>query len=344
MKPRSDAMKPYPQLHRFLSNHSRKKLLVATHAGCDIDAFAAAAALRPLFRKYRLSATIGVPDHLNADARHLAKHFSIPFTLNPDPAAFDAVLLIDLHSLHSLGSLRSPLLAAHLPLFLLDHHASKKKLLPASQSLVDSTAVSSTVLVHRILTAFGLSIDKTTAVLIAAGIVFDSAQFLQGNSEAFRIMADCLERARMPYPNLLALLAERKTLGERIAVLKAAQRVSLFRANDFLFAFTHVGYFDSSAANALVLLGADIAFAASEENSQTLVLARASNSFLRSARMHVGKDIMEKLPAFFKGQGGGHAGAASFTGAAKREAVLEKCRELCLAFLKRKGKVTLKKI
>ena len=56
----------------FLSQAKGKRLLLLTHAGCDVDALSAAAALKLALEKH-CQPVLGVPEHLNLAAKALAK-------------------------------------------------------------------------------------------------------------------------------------------------------------------------------------------------------------------------------------------------------------------------------
>src|SRR3990167_8019247 len=99
----------------------KKKVLLLTHAGCDVDALSAAAGIYfSLKGKSRI--TIGVPDHLNVNAAALAKNLSIPFTVNPALSEFDAVACIDFNEHGMLGSMKTAFSGFKGEKFHIDHH------------------------------------------------------------------------------------------------------------------------------------------------------------------------------------------------------------------------------
>ncbi|MBI5553548.1 MAG: DHH family phosphoesterase [Candidatus Diapherotrites archaeon] len=313
----------------------KKKKLALTHAGADVDSLASAAALHYSFP----NVSIGIPDHMNLNAKKLAESLAVPYSINPDFSAYDALILLDFNSLPQAGSLGPAIRAFSGPVALIDHHM-KGIDKPASPGLsfTDSKAVSTTELVYRLVRSSKKKLSPKAAQLIAAGIVTDSAGFLIADHNTFRIMGEVMQAGKFSCAHLLALLRTEPDDYEKIAKLKAAKRLQLWKAGPFLVACTQVGCFESSSASALVKLGADVVFAGDAQKGKTLVSARASDAFLSVTGFNLARDVMENLSDSFNGAGGGHAGAAGFNGRAKRiEPQLQKCVELTTAFIQKKA-------
>jgi nanoRNase/pAp phosphatase (c-di-AMP/oligoRNAs hydrolase) len=327
-------------LKLFLSKtKAGSKLLIVTHFGADVDAIAAAAALFFALRK-RFKIEIAVPDHIGLQAKAFAQNIGIKYSIAPSNiSSFDALIIVDLNSFKMLGKMAQQVKAFRKPVLLIDHHEkSREKIASPGLAIVSSEFVSTTELIFDLLKQNKIPLGRQSAASIAAGIITDSAGFLVADHETFGIMAEVLKKSGMPFSGLLSLFQVAEDASEKIAKLKAARRVRIFRLGDFIAVSTTVGCFEADAATILVKIGADIAFAGSEEKG-VRISGRASNNFIKKTGFDLAKDVFEKLPGFFGGNGGGHAGAAAYNSdSGGIEAALQKCIALSFDFLKAKGK------
>ncbi|MFH1255707.1 MAG: DHH family phosphoesterase [Candidatus Diapherotrites archaeon] len=330
-------MNEFREFGEFLKKITGKKLLILTHSGADVDAIASAAALYLSLRK-KCPSYIGVPEHLNINAKALAENMEIPYIKNPLLKDFDALICVDFNSAEMAGKLSGELKEFRKPIFVLDHHAPAKQGITSKEnSIIKEEAISTTELVHDLLVAEKIPVTPQIASLIACGIITDSSSFLVADHETFKIMAEVMEKSQRNYPELLSLFKAKQDLSERIASLKSAKRASFFKTKNFIFAASEVGAFEATAANVLVRIGADAAFCGAVENGMVRVSGRASNRFLKATGLDLARDVFIPLSKNFEGDGGGHPGAAAFNGKAKDiESVLKKCVELLYNALPKK--------
>ncbi len=317
----------------------KKKVLLLTHSGCDVDALSAAAAVYfSLKGKSRL--TIGVPDHLNVNAAALAKSLSIPFAINPPVFSFDAIVCLDFNERGMLGQMKSNFLEFKGGKFHLDHHRKNaERLAPASNSLLGPKAVSTTEIVYDLLKATKLKIPKKAYLCIACGIISDSASFMVADHETFSIMAEVMRLAGAPYSKIIALFSVEKDFSEKVARLKAAKRCRIFRSGECVVAIAEIGAFEADAASALVRVGADAAFCGYADKGAVRISGRVNNYWMRKNGFDLARDVLGRLGSYFEGRGGGHAGAAGFNGSGDSvEGHLLKCVDLVHEFnLKKNG-------
>jgi nanoRNase/pAp phosphatase (c-di-AMP/oligoRNAs hydrolase) len=322
-------------LEKFFKTRKQKKILILTHAGCDVDAIASAGALYFCFKK-RQKISIGVPDHLNVFAKSLAEKLKVPFSINPGLEGIDALVLVDFNSFKMLGSMEQAVRDFKKPILLIDHHSKSTDKI-TKDIVLDSTAVATTEIVFKLLKKSKTKLSQAAAICIVAGIITDSANFLVAGKETFSIMSVALKETKKPFAEISSFFSVEQDISEKIAKLKAAKRVRIFKVSDFIVATTSVGCFEADAASALVRLGADIAFAGDVDNGKLKISARASNSFVRRTSFNLAKNVIERLEESFSGSGGGHAAAAAFNGKAETiESALQKCVELSQEFIKAK--------
>lgn len=320
---------------RSLSALFNKKVLLLTHAGCDIDSLGSAAAIR-FSLKGKAKISICVPDNLNVYSKKLAENLQIPYKINAPLKGFDAVVCLDFNRPAMLGSMRKEFESFGGEKYLIDHHRKEAEGFVAEKnSCVVDRAISTTELVYDLLKeTLGLKIPKKAYACIAAGIITDSASFSVADFETFDIMAQVMRGAQMTYSEITALFYLKKDLSEKIASLKAARRCRIFSSGGAIIAISEVGAFEADAAASLVRIGADVAFCGYADKGKIRVSGRANNNWLKENKFDLTKDVFAKLDAFFAGSGGGHAGAAGFTGEGEEAMpVLQKCAELVNEFL-----------
>ncbi len=324
-----------------LSSIKGKKILIVTHAGCDVDAIAAAAGLSfALSKKNKVE--IAVPQHIAKPAKAFAEKQKIPYHLNgfDDISSFGCLFLVDFNSLSMAGSAADAIKRFNGPIYLIDHHEKTgEKIGKRVNALINPEAVASCEIVFDLLQKNRIPIDERIATCIAAGIVTDSAHFQTANSKTFAIMAAVMQKNKKNLSWLLSLFSAPLTFDQKIAALKAAKRSRIFRINDFIAATADIGAFEADAASTLVKIGADIAFAGDSDDGKLRISGRAAQHVLKKTGFDLAKDVFQKMPAFYPGSGGGHAGAAGFNGEGEDiKAALMKCIELAREFFqKNKG-------
>ena len=183
----------------------------------------------------------------------------------------------------------------------------------------------------------GIQPDERIATLAASGLITDSAHFSFASKNSFRVMAEAMEIVKLGYHELQGLFSVEMDFSERIARLKAAQRSRIFRIGKHIAVTSDVGAFESQSAGAFIRIGADIAFVAMEEKGVARVSGRARYPFAEAFSLDLAKDIMQRLPEHFEGEGGGHVTAAAFTGKTDSpKKILKKCMDLLLEKVKEK--------
>jgi len=327
------------QLLKPLSSFKGRKIFLITHAGADVDAICAAGALFFSLRR-KNQAKVLVPDHISIQAKNVAKKLKIPFSISKGDYlnSADTLFLVDFNELRMSGSLASEIKGFKGQIFLIDHHAfAKKKIASPKNSLVNEKAVASCELVFDWIKDSHIRMDGKIATCIASGIVTDSAFFLTANSKTFAIMSETLKVSGKSFSSILRLFSVKQSLDEKIAKLKAAKRLRLFLVSKYLVATSDVGAYESDAASSLVKIGADIAFVGDSDEGKLRISGRASQHVVKSAGFDLAKHVFQRLPKYYPGSGGGHAGAAGFNGEGKDiNAALKQCVFLTKQFFKNK--------
>jgi len=313
-----------------------KKLLILTHAGSDLDAIASAGAIYFSLNK---KPVIGAIDHINQQAKSFAKKLSIPYSVNPSLKGFDAILAVDFNSIDLAGSLKEKLLLQKEKIFVIDHHSKGKKTIAfAKNSWIERSASSASELVFEWLKKNHALIPKKSALCIAAGILTDSNNFITAKAKTFGVMQTCLQTSGTNFSDITSLVKEREDTGEKIAKLKAAKRAKIYCLGKYIIVSTDIGAFGAEAAETLIQEGADVVFAGDLEKGSLQLSGRASPEILKETSLDLSEHIFQPLGNYFKGSGGGHAGAAGFNGFADSlEQVFQRALQLLESFLKKKN-------
>lgn len=283
-----------------------KRVLLLTHRNADADALASILLLDRMLKG--VDCTLGVADGIGLHARGLQKFAKKQIMVNPDPAEFDLLIIADCSTRGQLGNI--PIEKAK-KIIVIDHHSPHESLGKIAECHIDPGAASCTLQIRRLFPKFRL--DRESAILLLAGIAYDSAQLRLLGTGDFVLVAGLLEKFKLSYSEILEYMEEAPQISERIACLKAAQRAEFHRIGDYLIATTRVGSFEASAARALVRLGADIAFAACDKG-EARISARGRTNVIKENGIQLGKDILPKLGVLLGGSGSGHDSAAGANG------------------------------
>ena len=214
------------------------------------------------------------------------------------------------------------------PLIVIDHHARHPETESiATLSVADEAASSTCVVVYRLFKEADIKPSVAEAKALFLGIAFDTRHFILATSETLKIVAE-LTDAGVDAQETLSILSLPMDFSERIARLKAANRVKILRMKDWLIAFANISAYQASAARGLVALGADVAVVAGKKGNEIQVSFRASHKFYTETDVHVGRDLAKPLGEFLSGMGGGHSVSAGANGAGDVAACLKFCEKL----------------
>jgi len=99
---------------------------------------------------------------------------------------------------------------------------------------------------------------------------------------------------------------------QRVAIAKALSRVQTLDAGKWFLSYTRAGTNEGIVARALISAGADVALVCRRIQGESRLTARASRGATRDG-VHLG-ELMQQMVTRSGGEGGGHAGAAGWTG------------------------------
>jgi len=321
-------------LRRLLSG----RVLLLCHHNADPDSICSTYALKELAETLNSStkAEITLAGGASALSRRIMDALGIE-TTEASAAEADTLVVLDTASLRQLEDREEEVASADAPKVFIDHHSPRPEVERlAALYLVDEEATSTCEIVHGLYQRFGVTPSARAARALLLGIAYDSKHFTIGTPRTFRAVAELLE-IDGPVEEIVALLASEMDRSERIARLKAAQRMRIYDVEGWTLAASHVSSFQASAARGLLGLGADVAAVAGSSKGVIKVSLRSTDKFHRETAVHLGRDVAIPLGKEIGGAGSGHATAAGVNGEGRTQAALRRAVELISAEIRGQG-------
>ncbi len=288
-------------------------ILYLCHRNADSDALGSAFAL-----KEAIEGTIGIIDKCDRVASVIAKQLNIEFVINPADD-YDLVVVVDTSTSAQLNGFQLKNYAV------IDHHTTTS-LNENAAFYLHRNKSSTAEIVIGVLNSMGAPIMRRAAFALIAGIITDTGNFKHASSDSFKAVAELVELSGIEYSEVMDTLSSLpQDISMRIAFLKAAQRASIERVEDWIIVTSQVSSFGGAVASNLILTGADVAFVASKSDDVVKVSARARKCAL-NAGVNLAR-LMEEISVKFNGTGGGHEGAAGMDVYGDAENILAGCAE-----------------
>ncbi len=319
------------KLRDFIVKKNPKRCAIVCHHNADPDAICSAYALRDLLKKIvpALETYIVAPEGVSLPSKRIAEYMG-GIVFHDELEEPDIIVLVDTCTFAQLGILSNTLMESLCPLIVIDHHRPHSDVVKRASLLIsDETASSTCELIYLMFNELKVDLDPKVALALLTGIIYDSRRFINASSRTFRVAAELIDKGAN-HAEALKLLQVPMDISEKIARLKAAQRLKIYKIHGWLVVTSYVSSYEASAARALIDLGADVVFVAGGEKPEVRVSARSRTSFYQQTKIHLGRDVMEKVGVYIQGAGGGHATAAGANGIGDPEKVLELCIKLIL--------------
>jgi len=309
---------------------SRENILILCHQNADPDALGSAYALSQLISRKSPSKKVEVaaPEGVSRVGRQVLQHLPLSVISSPTLDNADILVLVDTNTLIQLGEFGALVRNSSKPLVLIDHHAPNQETVKlALLCIADEEASSTCEIVYGLFKEADVEPDRSVALALFLGIAYDSRHFIIAKSRTFWIAARLLD-AGLVVEEALPLLTLPLETSERVARLKAAQRLQWIRLKGWIVAVSKVGSYQSSAARALLVLGADVAVVGGERKGKLKISLRATKRFFDGTGVHLGRDIALPLGRLVGGMGGGHSTAAGVNGEGSLDEALKACMHL----------------
>ncbi len=306
---------PNSKKEDFLNFLKEKNLLITTHNLADIDAAASGIVLKYCFENYFPNQTVhltfsGFSKHTKSFVNKFSKkfpNFNFTFQENVDLSDIDVIVIVDSNNLDQIKIFDN--LDLDIPHIFIDHHINLRKNYPGNISLFNmifDNYSSTSEIVFEIINDCNINLPIPYRYFLVSAILTDSGFLKYGNTGTIKNLNNILQD-QLEIQDVLLLLEREVDLSEKIARIKALQRVKLIRINNWLIGVTHLSSFTASI---LIKVGFDVGIVVSEDKSDYRITTRAKKQICLKTGLHLGKIIREINNA----NGGGHDGAATLNG------------------------------
>ncbi|MCH2358553.1 MAG: DHH family phosphoesterase [Candidatus Poseidoniales archaeon] len=285
-------------------------LAVVTHRNGDMDtvgsACALASALGPLAR------ACGV--HLSALARAVTNRSRADFTCMDGsrplwPRRLGGVLVVDAASPSQLGLDLPP----GIPVCVLDHHSGGSDWGIAELHLNWPTSSAAEIVLAYLERHRPDTLDDPTRRLLLAGVVSDTGRFRHANAASLAAAARLVEGGGVDFSGFIEELEQVDLdYSQKVAVSRALNRVQVEQAGDWFLLHTSASTHEGVVARALLAAGADVALVVRKAKDEVRLVSRAGRRAVREG-VDLG-GLMAGLSSRIGGDGGGHPGAAGWSG------------------------------
>jgi len=285
------------------------------HGNADPDALGSAVALASIFPDTEVYA----PDGLDRISRILVERYALQLKEEVDISDYSSIVVVDTSSPKQLGPLGMEI-AGDERLIVIDHHATSGDW--RSPIMLIEQRSSCAEVVWGLITRWGRREDlsKEAAELLLAGIITDTGHFHFADRETFHTAYEIMEEADIELGDVLNGISAVRDISETISVLKGAQRMRFERCCGYIIAQSVGSAFEASISRAIVNLGADAVFVASQRKNRFRISARASYSIVKNGFNLA--ELLSELGAETFTEGGGHAAAAGVSGVGDAEAMI----------------------
>ena len=299
-------------LHEWLSEvTSQGPVAVVTGRNGDMDTVGSAVALASTHPNL-----LACGLHLGRVARRMVDKHRAPFRLLQSdattwPASLAGIVVVDAAAPDQTG-LNLP----SAPLCIIDHHATDGWSLSEHDLALKWDVRSTTeVIANYLLHHAPQALSQPVCEFLLAGLVTDTARFRHADGPAFATAAALIGAGELDYQAFIQELEDTTTSpSERGAILRGLKRVETTEAGPWTVLRTTAGTLEGRLASMLNGLGADAVVVTRHRDGQTRLTARAPRSSVL-AGVHLGR-LMEHVASSIGGEGGGHDGAAGWSGTA----------------------------
>ncbi len=313
-----------------------KSVLITTHESVDLDGFVSCYILKIFFTNYfNTKTTLYLSEFSKTTREYLQKvsqkfrELDFSFNENVDISKLDLIFILDTNNLAQVSVFdKLNITSAQIPFIFIDHHLNLKndyKNNLTSLNIINDEISSTSEIIYDMCEFFNFALELPYKFLLISAILTDSGFFKYGNNDTIMRISRLLDE-KLDLQEILSTLEFEQEISEKIARIKALQRLKLIRSKDWLIGTTHVSSFEAGVASLLINLGLDVSIVYSEKKRTFRISTRAKKSVCLKTGLHLGK-ILKEVAEEYEGSGGGHDGAASLNGANELKKVLNKIIE-----------------
>lgn len=284
-------------------------IAVITHRNGDMDTIGSGLVLaNALGSSVRACGT-----HLGTLARKMTESMQIDFMqIDADrpvlPRTLGGIIVVDCASPGQIG-FKLP----KVPICVIDHHASASEPWPEDAIIVSGDVSSTAEMIWDWMRDSGLKLSEDDATLLLAAIISDTGRFKHSRAGCHRRVEQISEASGVDSVDVIEKMeTEDLNQSQRFSILKAVSRAEAHEIAGMVVAMTRASTHEGMVAHALLGSGAHIALVHKKTPTGMRVTGRASRT-----ATELGADVgalMTRMATRLGGEGGGHPGAAGWSG------------------------------
>lgn len=328
----------FHSLAETLRKISSSNVSIITHSGGDPDSIGSAFVVSNIVAKLsgRTPPPMIVPEGETSLVNSILEHLRANSL--DEVVESDYYILVDVGSLGQLGPGVSRVAEKGPRIIVIDHHSFVQDNYPSgAQLFIREDYPSTSEIIFDLCISMGYTLSVKEAEALFLGLYYDTARLSIATAKSMLRLCQLSEMGIEP-KTLISKVEAGMDISERIARLKSAERMNLFRIGDWLFALSDVGSYHSSAARSLLHLGAHVAIVAGEDSLQVTLALRSTQEFFQKTGISLGRDLCPNIASAFSGSGGGHPTAAGAKCSGSIQEVLDYTLKLLSKLLGEKEK------
>ncbi len=289
----------------------RGAVAVLTHRNGDMDTVGSACAIANIIGPKARACGV----HLSTMARTMVAKTGADFLVmdanQPTwPRNLGGVIIVD-----AAGPNQPGIQIPDVPKCIIDHHSAGESFeIKQSDLEINWNTCSTAEIIQLWAETYAPNrIDNQSRMLLLAGIITDTGRFRHANAGALSSAGRLADEANIDFSEFIEdMESVELNNSQRVAIAKALTRVETLDAGRWFLSYTKAGTNEGIVARTLISAGADIALVCRRIKGETRLTARANRSATRDG-VHLGQ-LMQNMVERSGGEGGGHAGAAGWTG------------------------------
>lgn len=298
------------QLHQWVRQKSNDgAIAIVAHKNGDMDTIGSAVCLASLIGPAAKACGLHVSKVAKRVLEQVGGSFHLMDSNKPMwPRTLAGIIVVDCAS-NSQTGLQFP---EGIPVCVIDHHQGGTDW-NETDLLICWEVSSTTEIIHRYAEQFDLAMDEKSATLLLAGIITDTGRFKHANGGSFIAAGELIKKYSLDYATFIeSIEKEELNHSQKMAIAKALSRLESIDAGEWFLLHTKGSTNEGIVAHSLLAAGADVALVVRRAENETRLIGRASRTAV-NAGIHLG-NIMSELCTTLGGEGGGHSGAAGWSG------------------------------
>ncbi|MDP6333247.1 MAG: DHHA1 domain-containing protein [Candidatus Poseidoniaceae archaeon] len=257
--------------------------------------------------------------HLGRVAKKVCEELSAPFRKiganhTNWPPSLSGIIIVDAASPSQVGIE----LPENIPKCIIDHHDTDDWDISDDDIMIKASVSATTEIITQYLSKYSpKSLTTPVRKLLIAGLITDTGRYRHAGKSAFSATVTLLEDEDIDYASLVEFIESQETSpSERGSLLRGLERSKSIDSGSWNIVYTNSGTLEGRLATLLIGTGAEISLVSRNREGVSRLTARASRKATLCG-IHLG-EIMETISLQIGGDGGGHSGAAGWSGDADR--------------------------